>query len=81
MAYYDAQEFALLRERLSEVLQSAAAKFAKENGLDELSESSLRQMNTSIDQISSEILFFGCNAWPESARSDALGYMIEAIAS
>lgn len=62
--------FQLKRQLLAKRLLWTAREFAGDNGLSALDESALRQMSVRLDDVAGELLMFGHNAWPESARSE-----------
>ncbi|WP_448035163.1 hypothetical protein [Bradyrhizobium liaoningense] len=62
--------FNLKRRLPAKRLLSTAREYARDHGLPALDETALRQMSVKLDDVAGEILMFGHDAWPESARSE-----------
>lgn len=62
--------FQLTRQLLAKRLLSTAREFARDHDLPAMDETALRQMSVKLDDVAGEILMFGHDAWPESARSE-----------
>ncbi|MBB4373323.1 hypothetical protein GGD63_006145 [Bradyrhizobium sp. cir1] len=62
--------FALKRQHLAGRLLLTVREFARDHGLQDLDEAALRQMAVKVDDVAGELLMFGCDHWPESARGE-----------
>ncbi|MET4217859.1 hypothetical protein ABIB00_003071 [Bradyrhizobium sp. LB14.3] len=62
--------FDLKRQLLARRLLSTAREFARDHGLPDLDQTALRQMSVQLDDVAGELLMFGHDVWPESARSE-----------
>lgn len=68
--FFSEPTFQLMRQLLVRRLLSTAREFARDHDLPALDESALRQMSVKLDDVAGELLMFGYDAWPESARSE-----------
>jgi hypothetical protein len=67
MTYHDSKELSELIAGLSQILQSAAVRYAAESKLNKvMNVSDLDQMPLSMAEVSEEMLRFGANAWPDT---------------
>ncbi|SFJ24537.1 hypothetical protein [Bradyrhizobium sp. Gha] len=62
--------FHLKRQLLVSRLLSTVREFSGDHGLQDLDEAALRQMAVKLDDVAGELLMFGCDHWPESARGE-----------
>lgn len=72
MSFHGTAEFSTMKENLAHLFASTAAQYAENCGLGVLSERALSQMTVPLQDTAAEVLMFGCNAWPDSARTDAV---------
>lgn len=70
MPIYREQDFTHMNEELTTLILSTATRYAQDKGLPQLDVNAMSQMSVSLSQTANEILMFGCDAWPESARAD-----------
>jgi hypothetical protein len=68
MSFHSASDFEGMKRDLSELFVSTAAQFAKNIGLEGFDQLALRQMTAALDDVAGEVLMFGGDAWPESAK-------------
>lgn len=68
MSFHDHEQFDHIRSDLASLLVSTTAQFARNAGLQPLAPASLRQMSAPLEVVSAELLMFGCDTWPDSAR-------------
>jgi len=68
MSYHQPERFREHQENLAALFISAAAQYSKNVGLQPFSEDSLRQMSHGLSDVAGEVLMFGSDAWPESAK-------------
>jgi hypothetical protein len=59
-------------KELANELQATAEAFLNKRGMKELSIPSLSQLTVSLNQVSSELLMFGADIWPEYACSSKM---------
>lgn len=72
MSFHSHSQFEQIRGDLASLLISTAAQFARNVGLNEMDSAAVqRQMSVPIEDLAGELLMFGCDAWPESARAEA----------
>ncbi len=81
MSFHSVSEFHSLKTRLGERLQEATSLYAHENTLLPLNRAALHQMSTDLDHTAGELLMFGCDVWPESARGDENDMTVETTPS
>lgn len=71
MSYHPHRDFEQMRSDLGSMLVYTTSQFARQHGLQPVQEKSLTQMTQSVDGVAGELLMFGCDAWPDCARSEA----------
>lgn len=70
MTFHSSSNFDAIRNDLGELLLSTLAQYAVNRGLGPIDRDSLHQMATPLNDVAGEMLMFGANTWPESARAE-----------
>lgn len=70
MTFHNANEFTGMVTDLKSVIMAAASEYFVSKNLPPLDTDALNQMSVDLDSVITELIMFGADAWPESARPE-----------